>query len=217
MAQSLYDAIGVSPSATQEEIEAACIRLGEELNPAKNSGNLQAVIRFKEIEKAYEILGNSELRQQYDAASASPENADGKNIQSVSIGQSKRSQDRPRAHSLLSSSKLKTCKVCNAQISENAFKCPQCGDRNISTAHAVVSLVAFLGVIWFLFGNGIENIVAKDMLDQYRLAKKSGDNIAICVHAGLVAAGYNQAKDEKNYLKWKAIERSDCHAAGISK
>lgn len=66
MSQSLYDAIGVLPSATQEEIEAACIRLGEECNPANNPGNLQAAVRFKEIEHAYEILSNSGKRQQYD-------------------------------------------------------------------------------------------------------------------------------------------------------
>lgn len=71
MSQSLYDAIGVLPSATQEEIEAACIRLGEELNPANKHGNLQAAIRFKEIEKAYEILSNPEKRRQYDEESVS--------------------------------------------------------------------------------------------------------------------------------------------------
>ncbi len=66
MSQSLYDAIGVPPSATQEEIEAACIRLGEELNPANKPGNLQAAIRFKAVEQAYEILGNAATRKRYD-------------------------------------------------------------------------------------------------------------------------------------------------------
>jgi len=37
----------------------------------------------------------------------------------------------------------------------------------------------------------------------------------VCVHAGLVAAAYLQAKDEENYREWKATEKTDCVAAGL--
>lgn len=66
MSKSLYEAIGVSPTASQEEIEAACIRLGQEYDPAGKPGNLQAAMLFKEVEHAYEVLGQPEKRKQYD-------------------------------------------------------------------------------------------------------------------------------------------------------
>ena len=63
----------------------------------------------------------------------------------------------------------------------------------------------------------IENKVAEDAVKQYEIAKRQGDQIAICVHAGLVAAAYIQAKDEPNYQRWKGIEEADCRAAGMPK
>ncbi len=63
----------------------------------------------------------------------------------------------------------------------------------------------------------INNKVVKDSIDQYNLAKKGGDRIEICVHAGMVAAACLQAKDEKKYLKWKEVEKADCKAAGVPK
>jgi hypothetical protein len=61
----------------------------------------------------------------------------------------------------------------------------------------------------------IEDKVAKDAVDQYDIAARSGNAIDRCVHAGLVAAGYLQAKDEAHYKTWKATERRDCRAAGM--
>lgn len=66
-------------------------------------------------------------------------------------------------------------------------------------------------------GNGGEEVlqdihdqVAVDSVEQYRIAKRNGDAVDACVHAGMVAAAYLQAKDETNYQKWKDIERADC-------
>lgn len=58
--------------------------------------------------------------------------------------------------------------------------------------------------------------VIDDSLRQYQLSKKGGDEIEICVMAGIVVASYLQANDEANYLKWKRIEKRDCEQAGIS-
>lgn len=63
--------------------------------------------------------------------------------------------------------------------------------------------------------NVIENKVADDTVEQYNIVKRQGDKIQICVQAGIVAAAYLQAKDEKNYSKWQSIKKSDCRAAGI--
>jgi hypothetical protein len=62
---------------------------------------------------------------------------------------------------------------------------------------------------------GIEDQVAVDAVKQYGIAQRSGTAVDRCVHAGLVAAAYIQAKDEPNYRVWKRTERMDCKAAGM--
>ncbi|HLD91748.1 MAG TPA: hypothetical protein VI911_12175 [Patescibacteria group bacterium] len=62
---------------------------------------------------------------------------------------------------------------------------------------------------------GVHEKVIKQFLNQYKLAIKSGDKIEICVQAGFVVAAYSQAGIEKDYLKWKTIQRQDCAYAGI--
>lgn len=61
----------------------------------------------------------------------------------------------------------------------------------------------------------IHNQVAEDAVTQYEIAKRNGDKMTTCVQAGLVSAAYLQAKDEANFNKWKATEKSDCAAAGM--
>ena len=59
--------------------------------------------------------------------------------------------------------------------------------------------------------------VSSDMVAQYDIAKKQGDAMQTCVQAGMVSAAYLQAEDEAKYNEWKAIEKTDCKAAGIDK
>ena len=59
--------------------------------------------------------------------------------------------------------------------------------------------------------------VSSDMVAQYDIAKKQGDPMQTCVQAGMVSSAYLQAKDEAKYNEWKAIEKTDCKAAGIDK
>ncbi len=61
----------------------------------------------------------------------------------------------------------------------------------------------------------IHKEVATDFVEQYNIAKRQGDPMQICVQAGLVSSAYLQAKDEKNYQKWKDIEKADCERAGL--
>ncbi len=63
----------------------------------------------------------------------------------------------------------------------------------------------------------IHKQVADDTIEQYNIAKRGGDKMQTCVHAGMVAAAYLQAKDETNYNKWLTTEKSDCEAAGLPK
>jgi hypothetical protein len=57
--------------------------------------------------------------------------------------------------------------------------------------------------------------VARDAVTQYGIAARSGTATDRCVQAMSVTAAYLQAKDESHYKSWKAVERSDCAAAGV--
>jgi molecular chaperone DnaJ len=63
MAKSLYESLGVSKNATQDELKKAYRKLVREVHPDKNTGNEE---RFKEVQGAYDVLSDPEKRKQYD-------------------------------------------------------------------------------------------------------------------------------------------------------
>ena len=66
MAKSYYDTLGVSKAASDKEIKQAYRKLAKKYHPDANPDNPQAEARFKEINEAYEVLSDSQKRQQYD-------------------------------------------------------------------------------------------------------------------------------------------------------
>lgn len=66
MNRNLYAILGVEETATQEEMKKAYRSLAKKFHPDANPGNRQAEERFKEISEAYDILGDTEKRKQYD-------------------------------------------------------------------------------------------------------------------------------------------------------
>jgi|ERR1035437_219781 hypothetical protein len=93
-------------------------------------------------------------------------------------------------------------------------------------ASAIITLIVLGFGIWYFWGGGmdkqvqtsmqeIENKVASDAVEQYRIAERQGDKMQICVQAGFVSAAYLQAKDEANYRTWKETEKQTCAAAGL--
>ena len=61
-----YKILGISSSASQEEIKKAYRREARKWHPDQNPGNPEAEKRFKEIQNAYEVLKNAESRETYD-------------------------------------------------------------------------------------------------------------------------------------------------------
>jgi molecular chaperone DnaJ len=66
MARDLYEILGVSRDASQEQIKKAYRKLARKWHPDINPDNKEAEQKFKDISAAYDCLGNKEKRKRYD-------------------------------------------------------------------------------------------------------------------------------------------------------
>lgn len=63
MSKDYYEILGVHKNASDDEIKRAYRKLAHQYHPDKNKGDDK---KFKEINEAYQVLGNREKREQYD-------------------------------------------------------------------------------------------------------------------------------------------------------
>ena len=61
-----YSTLGVAKTATEKEIKQAFRKLARKHHPDVNPGDKSAEAKFKEINEAYEVLGDSAKRKKYD-------------------------------------------------------------------------------------------------------------------------------------------------------
>ena len=62
-----YDVLGVARGASQDDIRKAYRNAAKETHPDLNPGKPEAEQRFKEINAAYDIIGDADKRKRYDA------------------------------------------------------------------------------------------------------------------------------------------------------
>ncbi|MBP7527184.1 MAG: DnaJ domain-containing protein [Syntrophorhabdaceae bacterium] len=65
--QDYYELLGVSKTATEEEIKKAYRKLALKFHPDRNPGNKEAEEKFKLINEAYAVLSDKEKRKQFDS------------------------------------------------------------------------------------------------------------------------------------------------------
>jgi len=61
-----YEVLGVSKSASEEEIKKAYRQLAKKYHPDMNQGDKSAEAKFKELNEAYEVLSDKEKKARYD-------------------------------------------------------------------------------------------------------------------------------------------------------
>ena len=61
-----YEVLGVSKTASEDEIKKAYRSLAKKYHPDMNPGDKEAEVKFKEVNEAYAVLSDSEKRSKYD-------------------------------------------------------------------------------------------------------------------------------------------------------
>ncbi|MDD2566095.1 MAG: DnaJ domain-containing protein [Candidatus Gracilibacteria bacterium] len=66
MSKNYYETLGIDKNTSEADIKKAYRKKAMEWHPDKHKGDKKAEAKFKEINEAYQTLGNSQKKKQYD-------------------------------------------------------------------------------------------------------------------------------------------------------
>jgi DnaJ-class molecular chaperone len=66
MPRDPYEVLGVARDASDDDIKKAYRKLARQYHPDRNPGDKQAESHFKEVQEAYDVVGDKDKRAQYD-------------------------------------------------------------------------------------------------------------------------------------------------------
>lgn len=66
-----YKVLGVAKNASEAEIKKAYRKLARQWHPDQNSGNSEAEEKFKEVQEAYDVVGDPAKRKEFDSGGLS--------------------------------------------------------------------------------------------------------------------------------------------------
>lgn len=81
-----YEILGLDKNATSQEIKSAYRKLAKKYHPDMNPDNKEAEQKFKEINEAYEVLGDEDKRKKYDTFGSSYDFSGGQNFDPSQYG-----------------------------------------------------------------------------------------------------------------------------------
>jgi curved DNA-binding protein CbpA len=180
----LYKLLGLPRDATQDDIRKAHRKLVHKHHPDANPGDSSSEERFKEIQRAYEVLSDPEKRREYDRKRNAPPRGDSRRPRART---GRRTEGESAAPPPVDLSGLLS-KLTN--LSSDRSGGPKGGNVQLS-GEEVVRLAKVLGVdmsrISDLLGKGIS-----------RLSKLVGENIKMNarVNLGDARSGRSSASDE---------------------
>lgn len=66
MSKNYYETLGVNKNASADEIKKAYKKQAMKYHPDRNKGDKAAEVKFKEINEAYQVLGDATKKKNYD-------------------------------------------------------------------------------------------------------------------------------------------------------
>ena len=66
MSKDYYSTLGIDRNSSEEQIKKAYKKLALKYHPDRNKNDKKAEEKFKEINEAYQVLGDQEKKSQYD-------------------------------------------------------------------------------------------------------------------------------------------------------